>query len=152
MSRPLSRPAALLPVSAMQTFRISRPVATHRRPATCAEIDCEAWRCGWTTVVPVGSTQEATVRQAMAGAIDGVARHGREEKAGDGLVSFRFAAGQPCFRQTKHTKSLERPENYLVRGGDWRRNLGLVRRHTSPDSWVDDFSTTLDQVRRRIGA
>jgi hypothetical protein len=46
---------------------------------------------------------------------------------------------------------LERPELYVVRGGDWRGNpRGEVRRHSGPDSWVNDFAEHQDRIARVV--
>jgi hypothetical protein len=99
---------------------------------------------------PIGSEHETTVRQAISGQLDGYRRHCTERRAGDGLVEFMFEAGQLCFLVTAHRKKLERPEFYLVRGGDWRANTGLIRRHTRPEHWVEDFAENQERLSRSI--
>ena len=65
-------------------------------------------------------------------------------------VTFRFEAGQSCWRWTEHRIGIDRPEIYLVRGGDWRANTGLIRRHARPEHWVEDMQENLDAVERRL--
>ncbi len=151
--RPINRYPAALPVGAMQTYRIASPRQTHTRPATCAEVGCKAYLKGWVTTVPRGSAQERSLRQFTGRhAPDGLRRDGREISApGAGQVSFAFAPGSPCFVASEHRASLNRPELFLVRGGDWRGSTGLIRRHTRPEHWVEDMSETLDAVARRAG-
>ena len=151
--RPINRYAPALPVKAMETYAIKSPRSTHTRPATCEEVGCKPYLAGWITVVPKGTQQEATVRSLLGRhAADGLVRHAKEEtSSGDTVATFRFEAGQPCFRASTHRVSLERPELYLVRGGDWRANTGLIRRHTKPEHWVENMQETLDAVARRAG-
>lgn len=157
--RPLTRPTPAMPVDRMRTFRVASPRATHTRPATCAEVGCGAHLKGWKTVVPETSPDPqaftaATVRAASRGLLDHYRRHCTEERLPDGMVRFHFPAGQRCFRWDTHRKSLERPELYIVRGGDWRANTGLIRRHTgprAPELWVEDSQETFDKIRRVLG-
>lgn len=149
--RPINRPAPVLPVNQMQTYAIKSPKPTHFRPATCEEVDCKHWREGWVTTVPRDSPQADMLRQVLLGrSPDGIKRKAVETtELGSANVSYYFEAGQKCFRQTTHTKRLDRPEFYLVRGGDWRANTGMVRRHDKAEHWVEDMSETLEAVRRK---
>lgn len=151
--RRLNRIVPRLPVEKMQTYRIARPVQTHTRPGSCADVDCPQWANGWKTILPVEHVMVPALRRAAMQAVD--LGDGRRRKcvveAEDGrTVVFRFEAGQPCLKASEHRVRLDRPEIYLVRGGDWRANTGLVRRHTRPEHWVEDMQTTLEQVERRI--
>jgi hypothetical protein len=146
--RPVTRIQPGLPVQAMQTYRVASPVQTHTRPATCPEVGCKRYENGWKTIVPVGSEHEATVREMVTGQLDQYRRHFTERRVGDGLVEFRFEAGQMCFDLLRHRKSLQRPEFYTVRGGDWRANTGLIRRHTKPEFWVEDFAENQQKIAR----
>ncbi len=144
MSASMNRVPPILPVTAVKTYSVSSPIQTHRRSATCAEVDCSAWRDGWATRVDprteLGAGQAYYVRH------DRSRRH-REEACEDGTVRFVFEPGQRCFRQ--HSKSLERPELYVVRDGDWRGNpTGRRRVHRTPGEWVEDFAGHLDEIER----
>jgi hypothetical protein len=55
-------------------------------------------------------------------------------RAGGGLTVFRFDSGQRCFANHQ-----TRPESYAVLGGDWRSYTGILRRHTRPADFVEDF-------------
>ena len=153
--RKLQRIMPRLRVDKMQTYRIARPVATHTRPATCEEVGCEEFLKGWTTRLPVGSPQVDLLIKAARGEIDGLKRPFRE-LTGRGYLTnagereFLFEPGSPCFKATTHRIGIDRPEIYLVRGGDWRANTGLIRRHTKPEYWVEDMQETLDANRRRL--
>lgn len=153
--RPLNRIQPILPVKSMQTYRISKPVATHTRPATCAEVDCPDFVNGWDTILPASHPMVLALRRAAISAVDlgdGVRRKCVVvvSLSNERTVTFRFEAGQPCFRASTHRVSLDRPENYLVRGGDWRGSTGLIRKHDRPEHWVEDMSETLAQVERRL--
>ena len=110
-------------------YRISTPVATHYRPATCAEADCQAYARGWRTIVPSARPQAAYIRA------DRSRRHVEEAQEG-GLVAFTFEPGQKCFAASEHRIGLDRPEFFHV--GD-----AMMR---APD-WVEDFSEHLDRIR-----
>jgi hypothetical protein len=141
----LQRIAPLLPVHAAKTFHIVAPLATHFRAATCAEVGCPAYLHGWQT-----SVDEATERgQAQAHYIrhDTSRRHA-ERRAATGLTVFGFEAGQRCFAAGDHRIRVERPERFLIRGGDWRGNpRGEAREHASAADWQEDFAGHQDRIR-----
>lgn len=152
--RSINRFPAALPVGAMQTYRISSPRQTHTRPATCEEVGCKPYLNGWITRVPLGSPQHEALKRAVGKhPVDGIRRDGRDiTSIGSPDAEFLFNPGTPCFKASTHRKSLERPEFYTVRGGDWRANTGLLRRHHKPEHWVEDMQETFDKVARRVGA
>lgn len=129
---PLFRIPPKLAVQSMQTFAIARPAATHTAPATCAEVNCEAYTHGWTTRVPAGSIQEDYIRR-------GSARKFTAEANADGTVSFTFEAGQRCFASDSHRRPLNRPATFAKFGGDWRGRTSDVIIMNS-DDWADDFA------------
>lgn len=136
-----------MPVTAYRTFEIRSPLATHYRPATCAEANCGAYLNGWVSLI-----DEATERgQAQAHYIrhDATRRHS-EEKRPDGLTAFTFEAGQTCFAADKHRVPIGRPEIYMSRGGDWRGTTGAALTHSGPEGWLDEFQTNQDQLKTRI--
>lgn len=146
MSRPLHRIAPALPVGAMKTFSVSAPLSTHTRRATCAEVDCGAWRNGWKTVIdlgtPLGGQQANYIRLHSGRSFVATERAG--------LVEFVFAAGQVCFAE--HRVPLDRPEVYVVRDGDWRGNpTGMRRTHANAVDWVDEFANHQDKLADRLG-
>ena len=165
----LRRPTPKTPVRGMVTYRVASPLLTHTRPATCAEVECRDHVRGWDSVVPrVGSPSaggadsitEASIRAAAGGLFDGIVRRfvecrglGHESCPDDGAagrVRLHFPPGQTCFWASTHRVGLHRPEFYTVRGGDWRANLGLIRRHTRPEHWVEDFALNQEGVARRV--
>lgn len=151
--RRLQRIMPRLRVDKMQTYRIARPVATHTRPATCEEAGCQQFLRGWDTILPVGHDMVPLLRRAATAAMDlgdGVKRKCVVTREDAVTVTFRFEAGQPCWRWTEHRIGIDRPEIYLVRGGDWRANTGLIRKHTRPEHWVEDMQENLEAVERRL--
>lgn len=132
------------PPQAYKTYQIVSPISTHHRPATCAEVGCAAYEHGWQT----------RVEGLSPGLLHLARTSGRtyvELQVAAGETWLVFEAGQPCFRAKTHTVPLERPELYVVRGGDWRGNpRGDVRRHSGPDSWVNDFAEHQDRIARIV--
>lgn len=132
--RKLNRIVPKLPASVFQTYTIHSP---HDRlvKAACEQVGCDAWQFGWETVIDesteLGRHQATYIRQHSG-------RTFREmPRAGEGAATvFRFEPRQRCFAD-HHT----RPEAYAVLGGDWRRYTGVIRRHSRPEDWVEDFGT-----------
>ena len=100
-----------LPAHAMKTYQIYSPISTHYRPATCAEVQCAAYEHGWRTRVE-GLDPQLLHTARTSG------RKYVEVRAAEGETWLVFEAGQSCFRVSTHRISLDRPEHYLVRGGD----------------------------------
>jgi hypothetical protein len=144
--RPIFRIDPRLPVGAMKTYAIVAPVTTHFRPASCAEVDCDAYRNGWTTVIDTATDlggKQANYIRLHAG------RHFRATEIG-GMVTFTFPPGQSCFRT--HQVRLDRPEHFLVRDGDWRGNPRGTSpyQHTRAADWVDDFANHQQRLADRL--
>lgn len=146
----MSQPFRLEPkmaVQAYKTYAIRSPLATHTRPATCREVECGNHLRGWVTRVDVstdlGQQQAKYIR-------DHAGRAYTIDRSGSGsVIAFTFAAGQECFAQ--HRVSLDRPEIFVVRDGDWRGNpTGNKRRHARPEHWVEDFSEHQHKLAREI--
>lgn len=136
-----------LPSGAYKTYQILSPLGTHFRDATCDEVECPHQAFGWRSVIDentdLGQRQAYYIRENSG-------RKFTEERGEDGLRTFTFEAGQKCF--TQHKVSLERPEIFMVRGGDWRGDPAgadpLI--HKRPDDWVDDFATHQDNIATLI--
>lgn len=140
---PLNRPTPRMPVTALRTYAIASPLATHWRQATCAEVDCERYRGGWQSVcderTDVGARRAYRIRHDRS-------RKHTEHKDPGGVTVFKFPPGQRCFAWQEH-RIQYRPEIYVVRDGDWRGNpSGWSRRHTRPDDWVCDFAEHQDRL------
>lgn len=146
MMRPLNRITPNAPAAAYKTYAISSPVATHFRPGTCDDVDCQAQANGWCTTVDettdLGQKQAHYIRKLSG-------RKFIEHRELAGLTVFTFEAGQRCF--AAHRVSLQRPENFYVLGGDYRGNpLGIdPYRHSRAEFWVEDMQESLDVVRTR---
>lgn len=117
----------------MQTYSLRSPLATHFRPASCAEVRCPAYAAGWVTRVPAGSQLEGLVRTS--------GRHWVAEVRDGAEVVFSFEAGTSCFRAASHRTPLDRPEQFIVRTG-----RGPARLHTRPADWVEDLAEHLEKV------
>lgn len=132
-----------MPVGAYQTYRIAAPIATHWRPATCAEVGCGAYERGWSTTVD----ESTDLGQQQAHYIRRLSGRGFTEACSEaGLTIFEFPPGQRCFSAGRHRVQV-RPEIYLRQGGDWRGNpTGEVLRHANGDDWVDDFGEHQQQL------
>jgi hypothetical protein len=134
----------MLPPSAMKTYAIRSPLATHTRVATCREVECVASGHGWTTTIDeatnFGKRQAGFIRTHSG-------RHYTETRTPAGLTEFSFPAGQRCF--TQHRVSLERPEFYFVHPGDNRLPVRPddITRHARAADWVDDFATHQDRLQ-----
>lgn len=136
-----------LPAHAYTTYQLLRPKATHYRPATCEEVQCEANTRGWRTQIdtntPMGARQANYIRLQSGRSFT------TREVPLSGLVVFTFPAGQQCFAQ--HRVPLEREPLYVVRNGDHRGNPRQERRvHIRPADWVDDFASHQDTLATEI--
>jgi len=149
--RPLKRVHVGLPVTAMQTYTVASPVATHTKPAHCRDVNCVDYTLGWRMKLLADTDDERFFRRACAGQVDGYRRPHRVERDGT-FITFYFEPGTPCRFITAHRATLDRPEFYTVRGGDWRGSTGLIRRHTRAEHWVEDFAGHLDTIARQTGA
>jgi hypothetical protein len=146
--RSLNRPIPLLGVGKMVTYAVKSPRSTHTRPGTCEEAGCRAFQLGFTITVPIGSDKLEHLKQFMRGELDQIKRLDAKVERDGTVVHVRFAKGTPCAGATRHRVSLNRPESYLVRGGDWRGSTGVIRRHSKPEHWVEDFDENLAKSRK----
>lgn len=147
MTRLFRIPPAM-PVDAYKTYSIRSPISTHYRPASCAEVNCPAHERGWMTTVDttteLGRNQADYIRTTAG-------RHYTETRTEGDLIAFHFPAGQRCFAADSHRVSLQRPEFYLVRGGDWRGNpQGDTRKHARAADWVEDFGEHQQNLADRL--
>jgi hypothetical protein len=137
-----------LPVAAMKTYAISAPLSTHFHPVTCEEAGCEAYLHGWVSYIDesaeLGQRQAHYIRRECGLKFT-------EERNASGVTEFTFEAGQVCFQSDRHQRRTDRPEKYVVRGGDFRGNPTRERRvHSGPDPWLDDFATHQDRLKSLI--
>lgn len=142
--RVTQRAAGLLPAHAFKTYSVKMPIASHFRPATCADVECRAMTYGWKTTIDI--TKELGQKQShyiehQSG------RRFIKHALGQGMVEYSFPPGQRCFG--RHVMSLEREPLFIVRNGSRRAARGDVRRHANGDDWVDDMSAHLDRIRNQ---
>jgi hypothetical protein len=142
--RPVNRVSPKLAAHQVQSFEILSPRATHQRPATCGEVACQAHANGWVSTID----ESTTLGQRQAHYIRNQSgRRFTVESDPTGVTRFKFIPGQLCFGQ--HYVSLDRPEFFLVRDGDWRGNpTGRRLIHDRGDQWVDDFSSHQESLIR----
>ena len=140
--RPLFRVEPNGQVGAYQTYSIRCP-SDRTVVAACEQAGCLAWAYGWETTLDEG-TELGAQRAAYIRHWSG--RTYREWRTDAGLTVFRFSRHQRCFDEHR-----TRPEFYAVRAGDWRAHLGLIRRHTRPADWVEDFGEHQDRLAERLG-
>lgn len=137
------RAAPLLDAHNMKTYQMAQPLATHWRPATCAEVDCPNWLNGWRVRV------DGLSPQLLHAATSSGRRYARLDVA-EGEAWLVFEAGQPCFAATTHRVLVGRPQRFFERGGDWRGNPRGERRELSAENWVDSFANHQDRIATRI--
>ena len=133
----------LLPPQAYQTYTIAVPLATHWRPATCAEVDCPEYLNGWQLRAEGLSEQDLHLATHCG-------RKYQRVSVAAGETWLVFEAGQPCFKTTQHRIRVERDERYIVRGGDYRANPGGDIRETTASGWVDDFGEHQEVLADRL--
>lgn len=127
------------------TYQLLAPIRTHRRRATCSEVDCEKKRRGYRARFDVSTL--AGRENAMI-----VERSGRRRTfvVEGPMVTYTFPAGQDCF--DVHTVPLEREPLYVVRGGDHRGNPRQVGKRVHKDGrfWVEEFAENQQRVAERV--
>lgn len=135
-----------LPAGAFKTYQIASPLRTHWRRATCAEVECDAYLHGWTSLIDESTELGQRIAHYIRGSECG--RRFTEERQPHGLTAFHFEAGQQGFASqaaaedhARHVIRLDREPRYIERGGDWRANpSGFRREHTRPELWVESFA------------
>lgn len=138
--RPLFRIEPKLPPHLVKTYEINSPRSTHTRRASCIDVDCERYKKGW--ISPCNTNTKLGAQQANYIRLHSGRKFTYTEI--NGLVKFHFPPGQQCFAE--HRVSLERPELFVVRGGDWRGNPRGEEVQRKTDEWVDDFANHQDKL------
>lgn len=105
---------------------ISAPLATHWRPATCAQVGCEQYRAGWRLRLEGLSDRDLA-------AVDASGRRYVREEGGPGETWLVFEAGQACFRSRQHRLPSGRAELYVV-----RRQFSSAQQLNAAD-WADSL-------------
>ncbi len=143
VERKISRPRPIGPPHAYQTYSVQTPKETHFRKATCAEINCDAWREGWTLrVQDLDERLWATIKASKK-------RYRRMDlTATEGYLIFE--PGQACFHSFKHVTRIDKPEIYLVGRGDWRTFIPQrAQVFKKPEHWVEHMYDHLDLLKRK---
>lgn len=135
-----------LPAHAVKTYQIAAPQSTHRRKATCQEVECANHIHGWRTMLDLATDHGVRaykyIREHSGRTFLVAGQQGT-------IITLEFCPGQQCFAE--HTVSLEREPLYVVREGDWRgnpRRADPVRR--TADQWVDEFAAHQDRIATEI--
>lgn len=131
-----------------KTYGMSMPIGSHWRPATCEEVDCDAYRCGWVSTFDLST--DLGQRQYRYCSHDRT-RSFTESRAGT-LVSLTYPPGMACFAAGEHKVPLGRPATFTVRDGDFRGNpRGTeIRVHTRAEDWIDDFANHQDRLATEV--
>lgn len=135
----------LMDAAAYKTYAVVSPLATHYRPATCAEVGCQHYLKGWQVRV------EALTEDLLHAARNSGRRY-VEQHIAEGETWLVFGAGQPCFQVRQHRAPVGRPPLYLVRDGDHRGNprRTKARLHQRPENWVEDFAEHQQKLKNEI--
>lgn len=147
MNRPLNRETPRLGAESFQTFQVVAPKETHTRPGTCEEAECAQYARGWRMkldlTTDLGQRQARYIKHDSGRKFKVISQQG-------GLVELEFAANQPCFQE--HRISLQRPEIFRVKGGDYRGNplRTPVRTHKRAEFWVEEFATNQDRLINKM--
>ena len=136
----------------IQRFRADAPPATHWREATCEEVDCPAYMCGFKLVLKDPEQQDRIdmVHNLPHG------RHYREEVVNAGFIEFIFPPGQRCFRsgdpdrkgsprQGVHWTGVGRPAllSCIVPGAE-------SRRFGRPEDWHEAFNEESYRIKQAL--
>lgn len=134
-----------MPSHSYKTYAIRTPTS-HRRRATCAEVDCLAYLNGWSFHL---ETLAALDTQLVYTALHSGKRF-RKVSLGPGQTYLEFEAGQECFEGTAGRHEVQvRSELYVVGRGDHRTfNARTAYRHTRPELWVEDMAEHQDTLAR----
>jgi len=135
-----------MPAHAYTTYSVKSPIATHWRKATCEEAGCQAHAKGW-------RVRKETLTPELLHTATKSGRKYSVLSVGPGETYLVFEAGQPCFAASPPPLPVDRPELYIVRGGDWRGNpRGESRTHTKAEHWLEDLHEHTDRINRAIEA
>ena len=128
-----------LPPTAFTSFGMAAPTRSHLIEYPCSAAQCRGYVHGWTTILdPMRSEHLPFIKHI----VDGVSgrRWSRGEVTAEGYLTFVFPPGQPCFRNSHHTRNHDVPELYVVRGGDFRTPHRQRELHRMGfDNWLEAF-------------
>ena len=121
-----------------QIFRASAPPSTHRRKATCKEVDCPHYVKGWITKIDINT--ELGKRQMQYIKYNS-GRTFTEEYDGN-FVIYKFHPSQTCFRE--HTITLDREPILLIKSGH-------DSKVAQAGEWHDAFNEASYKHQREVG-
>jgi len=141
--RELNRMPVNGPASLYTTFGIRAPKSSHWAPATCEEVNCPYQARGFK--VSVDEAKVIGQQNAVALRKD-TQRSPKESRDEFGMTIFEYPPGTRCMGE--HTKRLDKPELFIVKGGDHRGNPKgtATRTHTKPEFWVEEFAEVQDKI------
>lgn len=143
----MGRPTPRNPVTQVDTYSISSPRATHWKPATCAQVECDQYKFGFESLVD--ESTERGQRQAHYIRHD-TGRSHREHRnwSGPSMTLFVFPPGTPGFGH-EHKVPNGRPEIFRRRRGDFRGcpDPSATVQFSSAQSFVDDSGERFEKIR-----
>src|SRR5215471_12116036 len=102
-----------------KSYSIRSPLATHWRPATCEEYECDEYLFGFELIIDLST--ELGQRQYHYVTHD-TSRRCTEERLSLTMTRFTYLPGNQCFKFGDHRVPVGRPSLYVCTGGDWRGN------------------------------
>ena len=135
---PLLLPYNRAPRANTQRYRIAQPWETHYGPVSCKDYDCEQYLAGWGLVLPFDSDQIAFIRSLKDKQVEVAPGQWHrytftEERSEPLLITFRFPAGQPCFKASTH--------RWHVRPPIFAHDKNEQRRVLRSADFMDSFNT-----------
>lgn len=122
----------------LRQYRLSAPIKSHWRKATCAEIDCPNYVNGWSATIdtstPLGQRQARYIRYNSG-------RHYSENATADGIVTFIFPPGQTCFGSDRHRIRIDREPLYVI------RETGKLNT-VNGSEWTERFNNDSEKLER----
>ncbi len=124
-----------------KTYKIASPLSTHYRAATCAEINCLAYKEGWTY------NKASLIAEDLYDIVTKAGKRYREMALDDSNEMYVvFEPGQVCFQAASHRISLERPEIYYAgRGHHTVFSTGRAA-ILETDQWLESFINHQDML------
>jgi len=137
------RPDPLMDPQSYKTYSVKTPPRTHFRPASCEEYQCSEFVNGFMTTLDLTTD----IGREFADIIRKDTTRSKEEiRTSLYEVRFVFPPGTHCWLWKQHKVPVDRPPILVVRRGDWRGSLGLIRRHTRIEYWAEDFAGHQDKL------
>lgn len=129
-------------VGSYKTYKIASPISTHYRKATCQEIDCVAYKEGWTY------RKADLVREQLYDIVTHAGKRYREQylDESESDLYLVFEPGQVCFQAASHVKSLDRPEIYYAGRGHFTAFSTRKAAVLETDEWLESFVTHQDAL------